>query len=297
MKLLLIKKDDEYISIAADEVKLINREVETIPKEIQFQEKTIPVVNIQELLNPNHNKKESIINDIKELLLSGNPEEIEHVTSLITDIIPISSGESDESTNMTETVYSGLKEILESINDFKKTTVNKLDAGLNEIAGDALPETSDQLEAIVTATEKATNTIIDTTEKMQDSHLRINDEMKKIKEMKDQLERGLVGVINVMDSMESIKKDNDTYLMNILEALSFQDITGQRIYKIVEIVSKMDKNIKQIVLDLGIKIKKKNKDIDPDTIKKGEELLALMKGPRDDGINQNDVDDIIAQFL
>ncbi len=294
MKLLLIRKDDKYISVAADDVKLINREIDTVPDEIKFQEQTIPVLDVDDLIAPKPDTKETILNEIKTILTEGDPDEIQKITSLISELQP---EESDESGELSSTIYNGLKEILESINDFKKTTVNKLDSSLTEIAGDALPETSDQLEAIVRATEKATNTIIDTTEKMQDSHIRINKEMKKISEMKEQLERGLVGVINVMDSMENIRSENDAHLMTILEALSFQDITGQRIYKIVEIVSKMDKNIKQIVLDLGLKIKKKEADADPETIKKGEELLALMKGPQENGINQNDVDDIISKFL
>ncbi len=294
MKLVLVKNGDSYTAFAADEIKLINKEVMTIPKEIKMGDSIIPVVDLSEIDRPAKISTELIIAHIKEIMNSGDGSEMAKINEFMGEI---NSKNSESPNEISEGIYKGLKEILESINDFKKTTVAKLDSNLSEITTSALPETSDQLQAIVNATESATNTIIDTTEKIQENSREINSQMQKIKELKDQLERGLVGVINVMDSMEKIRFQNDAHLMRILESLSFQDITGQRIYKIVEIVSKMDKNIKEIVLDLGLKLKKKTKDADPATIKKGEELLALMKGPQENGINQNEIDDIISKFL
>jgi len=297
MKLLLIKRDDEHYALPVDEVKLINKDVTDLPEEIRYSGKTIPVLNNLKNNEKESLSKEELLNYIKELISTGESEDLENMIKELRGGESKSEGGSEATVEVSENVYTSLKEIVESINDFKKTAVSKLDQSLGNISDDVIPETSDQLQAIVHATENATNTIIDITEKMQDSNTLLHSEMSKIHEMKEKLERGLVGVINVMDSVSKIREENDGYLTTILEALSFQDITGQRVNKIVNIVSKMDHNIKEIILDLGLKIKKKNKDSDPEAIKKGEELLALMKGPQENGVNQDDVDDLIANFL
>jgi len=303
MKLLLINDSGEKIVMAAEDVKLINVELDSVPKEIKLGEEIIKVIQ-PDLFNQNSSVQkldsDSVIAYLKDMVAKGDVSDIEKILSVIS---PVDTG-ADQADNegkttieVSDNMLDGLKEIMTSINEFKKSTSEKLDESLAKMSDDSIPEASDQLQAIVTATEKATNTIMDVTEEMQESNMQINKEMTKIHEMKEKLERGLVGVINVIDSMSDISKKNDSQLIQIMEALSFQDITGQRINKIVDIVSKMDSNIKEIILDLGLKIKKQDKSTDPETIKKGEELLAMMKGPQEGGVNQSEVDDLIANFF
>ncbi len=298
MKLLLVDIDKKQYVLAVDGVKLLNKEIDEIPKEIKLNGKVLSVLTAENL-EQKQNDERDLAEQIQNLITSGDSENLEKISSMLDSFKGNSShnSDNDSSFEFSEKIFDNFKEIITAINEFKKNAVAKLDSNISEIASDAIPETSDQLEAIVRATESATNKIIDITEKMQNSNLRLNAEMAKIGELKDKFERGLAGIIGVIDVMTEIRKESEGHVNTILEALSFQDITGQRIHKIVEMVQKMDKNIKEIILDMGIKINKKKETTDDETIKKGEELLAMMKGPQEEGIDQTDVDDIIAKFL
>ena len=297
MKLLLVDISGKQYVLAVDNVKLLNKEIKDIPKEIKLNGEVLNVLTAKNFEQNNVNEKD-LTEQIQNLITSGDSENLEKISSMLDSFRGNSlNSDNDSSFEFSEKIFDNFKEIINAINEFKKNAVAKLDSNISEIASDAIPETSDQLEAIVRATESATNKIIDITEKMQNSNLRLNSEMAKIGELKDKFERGLAGIIGVIDVMTEIRKESEGHVNTILEALSFQDITGQRIHKIVEMVQKMDKNIKEIILDMGIKINKKKETTDDETIKKGEELLAMMKGPQEDGIDQTDVDDIIAKFL
>ena len=74
---------------------------------------------------------------------------------------------------------------------------------------------SDQLDAIVSTTEEATNTIMDTVEKISDM---IGDR------------RADLDGAGLRDWADQI----NTHFLAVFEACSFQDITGQRISKVVE---------------------------------------------------------------
>lgn len=296
MKLIIIKDGERKFALSAEDIKLLNTDVNADTKEVKLGGEIIPVIRAMDVHGSMETNREKLLYGIRRLLIDGNKTDLEAFTKLLSDFTEIPESDS-EPMGVTENFYGGLKEIMEAINDFKKTASAKIETNITEMAGDLLPETGDQLHAIVKATEKATTLILDITEKLQDSNSSLNTEMQKIKEMKNEFENGLSNMITTMEAMSKIKTRNDRYIKTILEALSFQDITGQQIYKIVEIVSKVDRNLKEIVLELGLKIKKKAKNTDPETLQKGESLLALLKGPKANMISQKEIDDIVSKFL
>lgn len=86
----------------------------------------------------------------------------------------------------------------------------------------------EQLDAIVQATEKATNTIMQSTE----NTISAVDELRK--NMTDPAQISL---------LDSIVGDGNT----ILEACSFQDITGQRVNKVVKSVTYVEERINSLI--------------------------------------------------
>ncbi|WP_374764466.1 protein phosphatase CheZ [Yunchengibacter salinarum] len=129
-----------------------------------------------------------------------------------------------------------------------------------------IPRAGMELDAIVQQTEEATNTIMECAEEMMaldpDDH----------------------------EAYQAAVQDN---VMKIFEACSFQDITGQRISKVVETLSHIEQRVLGLRSLLGItdedieRAHSQNDEVDEDK--------ALLSGPalEGEGIDQSAVDDLI----
>jgi chemotaxis protein CheZ len=92
----------------------------------------------------------------------------------------------------------------------------------------AFQDMSDQLDAIVKATEEATHSILEASESISGDAMALQGEtdQAKIGEISDRLAQ---------------------YAMTIMEACSFQDLTGQRVSKIVSSVQFVEDRVNQMV--------------------------------------------------
>jgi len=129
---------------------------------------------------------------------------------------------------------------------------------------------SDQLAAIVKATEKATNTIMETIEK--------ND---AIIEMLRPMAKGDKKVDAMLDKMVANGQA-------VFEACSFQDITGQRVNKITKSLGYVEDRVNSIVGILG---ESALEEIEVQADEKSEDE-KLLNGPQLDGkgLSQADID-------
>ena len=122
---------------------------------------------------------------------------------------------------------------------------------------------------IVKATETATNTIIAAMERNDDiiENIRAKKKSKKLQELCDQL----------------IENDNEVF-----EACSFQDITGQRINKVVKSITYVEDRVTALVDVWG------KEELDKIVIKAEEktEDEKLLEGPQMEGkgLSQSEVD-------
>lgn len=137
----------------------------------------------------------------------------------------------------------------------------------SDLEGDRIPRAGMELDAIVQATETATNTIMESAE-------------------------------TIMTSLGSddISKEADTMqdaIMAIFEACSFQDITGQRISKVVTTLQHIEKRVSDLRDLLGITDEHmeaaKARDVEED------ESDGLLSGPalEGEGIDQTEVDALL----
>lgn len=118
----------------------------------------------------------------------------------------------------------------------------------------------EQLDAIVAATEKATHTIMESTEGTLDSV----DELRK-----------------------TVTGEEETALLNrisgngndILEACSFQDITGQRVSKVVKSISYVEERISALIEIWG---KEELEKVEQENVEKSEDE-KLLSGPQLEG--------------
>ncbi len=144
-------------------------------------------------------------------------------------------------------------------------------------ATDHFGSMSEQLDAIVGATESATNTIMES--------------MESISEL--MCEARAIGVDN--QPLTQVFDKVEDRVNQVFEACSFQDITGQRISKIVNSMKFVEDRIKAVILTWGkdeltkVVVEIKKEETDPDK--------ALLHGPQlpGQGVSQADVDRMLGQ--
>ena len=127
----------------------------------------------------------------------------------------------------------------------------------------------EQLDAIVQATESATNTIMETVE----------DISGLLNHIRDDLTDKQKGVLKRVDAKTNI----------IFEACSFQDITGQRVSKIMKSITYVENRVNTLIEVWG-KEELDRIQVDPEHIKTHDE--TLLNGPQLDGkgLDQSEID-------
>ena len=141
---------------------------------------------------------------------------------------------------------------------------DKIKSKLDEIRADEIqqehiPSATDELDAIVAHTEEATGTILDAAEKLEEL------------------------------AASSDKKTAETIteaVTSIYEACNFQDITGQRITKVVKTLKHIEQKVDALISAFGEQVNdglEEKKKADGETKKKSEERSedeVLMHGPQ-----------------
>ncbi len=160
--------------------------------------------------------------------------------------------------------------------------ISKAKAEITEIRVDKintqyLPEASNELSAIVGATEKATNEIFDAVETIEELTSKLTS--KKAKGISEAITR-------------------------IYEACSFQDITGQRVSKVVTVLQNVETRVDALLQAFGTENDSTAGDtsvsaVDPATAEPSAVSdKDLMSGPQlpGSGNSQDDIDALLASF-
>lgn len=156
--------------------------------------------------------------------------------------------------------FEDLRKISYQISDTKRDLA---EFRADEMHEEHIPQAGRELDAVVDATEGATNKIMEAAETI------------------------MGGDPSDPDAYSAMVNDK---VIEIFEACSFQDITGQRISKVVKTLNLIDEQIKCIVDRMDNERKTEEKGGSRPT---GESLLSgLLNGPalKGDGINQDEVD-------
>ena len=144
-----------------------------------------------------------------------------------------------------------------------------------DIRDEHLPTATDELEAVVGATERATNQILEAVETIEDVAARIDD-------------------ANASKITEAVTK--------VYEACNFQDITGQRITKVVTALQQIENKVDALLDAFGEEAareranRKERKQSEP--VSQEEADRALMNGPSapEQSVSQEDIDALLASF-
>jgi len=139
---------------------------------------------------------------------------------------------------------------------------------------DRMTKAASELDAIVDATEQATNDILDASERISNHAVEVLSE------------------IGDMDALTPRMQDINEQVARIMEACNFQDITGQRVTKVVKTLEFIEDRIRTIVDDWGresfldLPLPDDDEDDDP------HDESKLLNGPQlaNKGLCQDDID-------
>lgn len=168
--------------------------------------------------------------------------------------------------------------------DKTRKNLQKLDPAVSETT-EKMPQASTQLSDITKATEAATHKIMSFTEKVMDYEEIVSGKIKELREAATARTVDSTAILRIAREIEDINDRSKNDLIEILTALSFQDLTGQKIKKIVTLVGEVEAKILELLISFGIK-------------KEGgarkEEMMGQLKdASKGLGVNQGLVDDIL----
>lgn len=209
---------------------------------------------------------EQISITVKEALQKSVQKEVQKALSQA-----ISDGEFYQT--MTKDVQTGLGRLINEIIALKKEIEPETELSNTDSPTDIFNHTTDRLESIYQKTEDATFKVMDIVENQINL---INDIRENDK------------IITSSNELNSFFNQLNENMFNILTELSFQDIIGQQIKKVIYFINRIEQLIRELYLshNLMMKNKKENPDMDCDEIKKNVE----------EAISQENIDDLLAEY-
>lgn len=208
-------------------------------------------------------------------------EQVRELVSAVKEMF----GQQTSSAATNEKLYQELGELAKYINNAKKELQ---EVKSSNIADEALPTATNQLDAIVQMTEQATGRIMDECDRVTMFH---TDMRERLINMDPPLEPdALAGVDDAMNEAAAS-------VTHIYEACNFQDITVQRVQKVVKALQEIERQVLRMVVVFGLMDNRHN--LDAETTAELQEDAALLNGPQlnGQGLDQDEIDSILSKLL
>jgi chemotaxis protein CheZ len=198
--------------------------------------------------------------------------------------------ESEFHQRLNQEMREGLQDIYKEINKAAKTENGHAPRGDRQQADLLFQEAAQQLDKILQTTESATTEIMDIVEKHMDLQARAASDL-------DALEKGQAAPEAIARLREGNAALGDD-LMRIMTTLSFQDLTGQRIKRIIEAIKKVEQIVLDLYLSTGLQMKAWAEEPEKDMKilqAEAKQKVTELKGPQTK-VKQGEVDDLLAQL-
>lgn len=188
-----------------------------------------------------------------------------HIVAAI--VSRVMSSQKVDLVQMSERVVAELDELSKFIHNLK-SEIGALRP--DEVTEEYLPAATNELDAIVEATAEATHTIMDATEQIENVFGRVDAPVQKLLE---------------------------DATMRIYEACGFQDLTGQRINKVIKALREIEIKVDALVAVFGDQIGRVSPDaeaMEADEVTDAD----LLAGPQlaGQGISQDEIDKLLAEL-
>ncbi len=204
----------------------------------------------------------------------------------------------------------GLKELALLIIDFRKDLKSKVSPEITDLATKYIPQAADQLESVIKTTEIAANKIMDNLDTMQRHSEKLKEILISLKggeidlpgRKKESIDSQTIKAIYpIINYIEPGIKNHMSLISDSFVQMSFQDLTGQRIRRIITLVSQMEIKLKEMIISFGIKLTEigKKPDISKDELQKViDEKVSELTGPQmpGQGLDQEGIDELLANL-
>jgi chemotaxis protein CheZ len=186
-----------------------------------------------------------------------------------------------------KTLYNHMGELARFIDE----TMRKLGELTTPLVGSTshLPQASQALTDLVTLTEEGTHRVMDLTEVLLENHNRFSAGLKTIQVALSESGQDYAGVVAQAAGLSEMVAANQKALLDILTTLSFQDLVGQRIKKVVDILAEVQARLLELVVLFGEQSVSKDAD-------KGRVVVLLKELEQAKAsIKQDVVDELLKQ--
>lgn len=198
--------------------------------------------------------------------------------------------ESDKDGKAPDTkLYEELGELARFIDTTMKT-LSEFSAPVNS-STEQLPQALTHLSNLKTMTEKGTHEVMLQVEAIQDNHMKIVAMLKTLTSALQQAQASPVVEQQLQAIGQGLGQD-DKRLLDIMTALSFQDLVAQSVNKLVTILDEVEHKLLQLVVVFGPyqkQVAKKDQG-------KASEMLKQLEATKNTSMDQDLADEILKQF-
>lgn len=193
-------------------------------------------------------------------------------------------------------LYKQIGGVARGLHDSIRTFLHTLDPTLKEMVEDKIPDSGNRLEHMLELTEKAAITTLDHVDAMQE---RLGGEQEKVVQLRsiigglkaigDQAEQKLSSSGAILNGLDEIIEAHRTDLNTILTAQDYQDLSGQIILKIMNLLKDLELKLVNLIRTFGVKVEA----VKP----QDDELYGPAHSGREDAVHsQDEVDSLLAEF-
>ncbi len=201
--------------------------------------------------------------------------------------------EVDESPSLQATEDRTIYEELGELAKYVEATTRAIRDMESPVATTAnqLPDASNFLAELATMTEEGTHKVMSLTDEIEANHTTMTKSLEEVQALLGN-QNGNEAVCQQIAAVIQGLKQDETRLLDITVALSFQDLVAQRVKKLVAILEDVQTKLLKLVVIFGLKQ-------DQDKVEKdgrGHEMLKQLEASNNTAIQQDLVDDILGEF-
>jgi chemotaxis protein CheZ len=201
-------------------------------------------------------------------------------------------------------VYAEVGKLTRQLHD---SLVNfRLDPRINDLAKTEIPDARDRLSYVIDKTEAAANKTMDAVDSIQPLADRLHDTLLQVMPQWQRLMNGQIeltefkALCHEIDRlMHQAEKDSSVFrsnLTDILMAQDFQDLTGQIIRRVIELVHEVEDQLVEILKAFGMEQDDRTEALREARVLSPEGPIVNSEERADVMSSQDDVDDLLSSL-
>ncbi len=113
-----------------------------------------------------------------------------------------------------------------------------------------IPKVAQHLGEIIQTTEEATNRVLEQAEHLVEDQAQVHQGLSRASEMLHSIPNAsaLKGCLQLLHEVETIQRQSQGRAMEIMAAMEFQDLTTQKIQKLIALVAEVEGRLRQLLV-------------------------------------------------